>query len=97
MGENMREQILSKVRQIIEDAVDSYCGNGDAYLDWDMTGLTEYLEKLCVRAGFIEAHMEEIKKLDKSALKELLTREANDFYAQREASIAEIGLDMREL
>ena len=97
MGENMREQILGMVRQIIEDAVDSYCGNGDAYLDWDMTGLTEYLEKLCVRAGFIEAHMEEIKKLDKSALKELLTREANDFYAQREANIAEIGLDMREL
>ena len=97
MGEDMRKTVMSMVKQLIDDAVDMHTGNGDAYVDWDLAGLSEYLDKLCVRPGVIDAHMEEIKNFDKQALKDLLFEDAQAFYQEREALLGEHGIDMREV
>ena len=97
MGENMRETIMKMAGQLISDAVDMHTGNGDAYVDWDLTGLADYLEKICVRPGAIETHMEQIKNFDKQALKDMLTEDAQAFYQEREQLLSEHGIDMREV
>ena len=96
-GANMREEILKMVDRLIESAVGLYCGNGDVLMDWDIEGLTAYVERLCVRMGFIAAHEEQLKTITKEGLTELLKQEARDFYALREAEFEKIRLDMREL
>ena len=96
-GQEMREQIMKMVERLIESAVNLYCGNGDVFMDWDIEGLTAYLERLCVRVGFIAAHTEQIKEMTREALTELLKQEARDFYALREAEFEKIHIDPREL
>jgi len=96
-GQEMREQILKMVDRLLEAAVGLYCGNGDVFMDWDIEGLTAYVERLCVRVGFIAAHMDRIKSMTKEELTDLLKQEAKDFYALREAEFEKIHIDPREL
>ena len=96
-GQNMREEILKMVDRLLEAAVALYCGNGDVFMDWDIEGLTAYVERLCVRIGFIAAHVEKIKTMTKEELTDLLKQEARDFYALREAEFEKIHIDPREL
>ena len=67
-GQDMHETIVKMADKLIEEAVGSYCGNGDDYADWDMEGLTQYLERLCIRIGFFKAHEEPFKTIDKEDL-----------------------------
>ena len=96
-GRDMHETIVKMADKLIEAAVGSYCGNGDDYIDWDMAGLTAYLERLCVRVGFFAAHEETFKTIPKDGLIAALKQEARDFYAVREAEFDRIHLDTREL
>ncbi len=96
-GRDMHETIVKMADALIEEAVASYCGNGDVLMDWDIAGLTEYLERLCVRIGFMKAHEERLKTITKEELTALLKQEARDFYRLREESFAAMKLDTREL
>ena len=96
-GRDMHETIVKMADKLIEEAVATYCGNGDEYADWDMEGLTQYLERLCIRIGFFKAHEEAFKKVDKEELIAKLKQEARDFYALREKGFELIHIDPREL
>ena len=96
-GRDMHETIVKMADKLIEEAVATYCGNGDEYADWDMEGLTQYLERLCIRIGFFKAHEEAFKTVDKEELIAKLKREARDFYALREKGFELIHIDPREL
>ena len=96
-GRDMHETIVKMADMLIEEAVASYCGNGDVYMDWDIAGLTEYMERLCVRHGFFAAHEERLKTISKEDLTALLKQEAKDFYALREQGFAQLRIDVREL
>ena len=96
-GRDMHETIVKMADKLIEEAVATYCGNGDEYADWDMEGLTQYLERLCIRIGFFKAHEEAFKTVDKEALIAKLKQEARDFYALREKGFELIHIDPREL
>ena len=96
-GRDMHETIVKMADKLIEEAVATYCGNGDEYADWDMEGLTQYLERLCTRIGFFKAHEEAFKKVDKEELIAKLKQEARDFYALREKGFELIHIDPREL
>ena len=96
-GRDMHETIVKMADALIDEAVGTYCGNGDVYMDWDIPGLTEYLEKLCIRQGFFAAKDEELKNISKENLVSLLKQEARDFYALREEGLTKIGIDVREL
>ena len=96
-GRDMHETIVKMADTLIEEAVATYCGNGDEYADWDMEGLTQYLERLCIRIGFFKAHEEAFKTVDKEELIAKLKQEARDFYALREKGFELIHIDPREL
>ena len=96
-GRDMHETIVKMADKLIEEAVATYCGNGDEYADWDMEGLTQYLERLCIRIGFFKAHEEAFKTVDKEELTAKLKQEARDFYALREKGFELIHIDSREL
>ena len=96
-GRDMHETIVKMTDKLIEEAVATYCGNGDEYADWDMEGLTQYLERLCIRIGFFKAHEEAFKTVDKEELIAKLKQEARDFYALREKGFELIHIDPREL
>ena len=96
-GRDMHETIVKMADKLIEEAVATYCGNGDEYADWDMEGLTQYLERLCIRIGFFKAHEEAFKTVNKEELIAKLKQEARDFYALREKGFELIHIDPREL
>ena len=96
-GRDMHETIVKMADKLIEEAVATYCGNGDEYADWDMEGLMQYLERLCIRIGFFKAHEEAFKTVDKEELIAKLKQEARDFYALREKGFELIHIDPREL
>ena len=96
-GRDMHETIVKMADKLIEEAVATYCGNGDEYADWDMEGLTQYLERLCIRIGFFKAHEEAFETVDKEELIAKLKQEARDFYALREKGFELIHIDPREL
>ena len=96
-GQDMHETIVKMADKLIEEAVGSYCGNGDDYADWDMEGLAQYMERLCIRIGFFKAHEEPFKTIDKEDLIAKLKQEARDFYALREKGFELIHIDTREL
>ena len=96
-GRDMHETIVKMADKLIEEAVATYCGNGDEYADWDMEGLTQYLERLCIRIGFFKAHEEAFMTVEKEELIAKLKQEARDFYALREKGFELIHIDPREL
>ena len=96
-GRDMHETIVKMADKLIEEAVATYCGNGDDYTDWDLVGLTQYLERLCIRIGFFKAHEEPFKTIDKDELIAKLKQEARDFYALREKGFELLHIDTREL
>ena len=96
-GRDMHETIVKMADKLIEEAVATYCGNGDDYTDWDLPGLTQYLERLCIRIGFFKAHEEPFKTIDKDELIAKLKQEARDFYALREKGFELLHIDTREL
>ena len=96
-GRDMHDTIVTMADHLIEDAVALYCGNGDVLMDWDIDGLTAYVERLCVRMGFLKAHEEKLRTIDKDELTAMLKQEARDFYALRETGFEALKLDAREI
>ncbi|MDL2317637.1 preprotein translocase subunit SecA [Eubacteriales bacterium OttesenSCG-928-A19] len=93
-GEDMRAQIQGMINTLIEDAVTLHTGNGDNSADWDLEGLSGYLEKYCIPQGWFEAEAGAYATRD--ALKEGLLEASRVFYADREKELSEGGVDMRE-
>ena len=96
MGENVRSNIIGMAGKLIDAAMDRWC-NAENAAEWELTELTKYLENLCVHPGTIARLQEEGKTQDRAAFIEGLKQDAQSCYEEREAGIAEIGFDMREL
>lgn len=94
-GENMREPLLGMADKLIEEAVQRFCAGETR--DWEIAGLTDYLERLCIPAGTMKANADAVEGFDKEGLSTLLKKAARAFYEQREEEITKIGIDMREL
>ncbi len=95
-GENMHDVIVTMSDALVDDAVKRFCV-GDGQKDWDINGLAEYIERLNVPAGTIQANRDAIKSFNKDDITVFLKKQAAVFYAQREEQIKGIGIDMREL
>ena len=96
-GCDMQQTIAGMAEKLIDEAIALYCGNGDDTLDWDMEGLKNYMERLCVRTGFFAAHEDAMNHIQKDDLTDMLKQEARDFYALRLADFERIHIDAREL
>ena len=94
MGENVRGNIVGMAGKLIDAALDRHC-NAESAAEWDVAEVTRYLENLCVHPGTVARLVE--SGANRAALAEGLKADAEALYAEREAAIAEIGFDMREL
>ncbi|MCI5565980.1 MAG: preprotein translocase subunit SecA [Clostridiales bacterium] len=95
-GESMREVIAGMAASLIDEACSRHL-TGETSKEWDLNGLREYVERLCVPAGTIEANRDAILSFKKEEVAEFLKKTAARFYEAREAHFAEMGIDMREL
>ena len=95
-GENMRDVIVDMVNNLIDDACARFL-TGDGPQDWDLNGLRDYVERLCVPVGTLDANRDNLQSFKKEDAAEFLKKAASRFYEDREKQIAEIGIDMREL
>ena len=95
-GENMHDKIMQMRDTLITEAVDRHVGDEGNRDTWDVTGLAEYLEKLCIDKGGTQKVYEGLsERLKKDFVKGLCER-ADRIYALREKMWTEAKLDMRE-
>jgi len=89
------EELRAMTDKLIEEAFARYCA-GDPK-DWDIPGLGEYMERMCLPAGTFALNQSAMKNFDASGMISLLKKEAENFYARREDDIVKLSIDMREL
>ncbi len=95
-GEDMHQRVMQMRDTLITEAVNRHVGDEGNPDSWDITGLSEYLEKLCVDREGVRQAYEGLKEHLKKDLVQALCARADLIYAQREKMWAEANLDMRE-
>ena len=96
-GGDMKKRIEDMRDTIIDEAVKSYISKDALPSEWDIKGLADYLERICVLRGDTQKAYEELKDRSPENLKNALTDLSKQFYARREEEIARAGFDMREV
>ncbi len=94
-GANMRDYIQKLIKDLIHSVVARHC-TGESAMDWDIESVTDYLEKLCLKKGTIAAHRQEMDDWEAEEFKAFLEKQAEEFYVERETTLSEMGIDMRE-
>ncbi len=94
-GANMRDYIQKLAADLIHSVVLRHCTGEDAS-DWDLESVTDYLEKLCIKKGTIQAHRKEMEDWDAKEFEAFLVKQAEEFYGERESMLSSMGIDMRE-
>lgn len=94
-GDDMQSAIAGMGEKLIEESVSRFCAGENK--DWDLAGLGDYLERLCVPHGTFKANEEVMRSFDRDGLVEFLNKESRRFYEVREEQIKGLGIDMREL
>ncbi len=95
-GENMHDKIMQMRDTLITEAVDRHVGDEGNKDSWDVSGLAEYLEKLCIDKGGTQKVYEGLRERLKADLVKGLSERADRIYALREQMWTEAKLDMRE-
>lgn len=92
-GDDMRSNLESMIKLLIEDTVDSFCADGVSTNQWEIEGLQNYLSNIFLPKEIWKNI--DISNLNKIQLKERLIEIAFSMYDDKEK---EIGSDqMREL
>ena len=95
-GENMHDRIMQMRDALITEAVDRHVGDEGNRDTWDIVGLAEYLEKLCIDKGGTQKVYEGLSERLKKDFVQGLCARADRIYALREKMWTEANLDMRE-
>ena len=95
-GENMHDKIMQMRDTLITEAVDRHVGDEGNRDTWDIAGLAEYLEKLCIDKGGTQKVFEGLSERLKMDFVKGLCERADRIYALREKMWTEANLDMRE-
>ena len=96
LGSDVRQTIIDMVHKLIDATAERNLG-GDDPTQWSVDDAAAYLERLCLRPGTFARYADKIKTMeDGSELLPLLYQEAEDFYAEREKLLTDMGIDMRE-
>jgi preprotein translocase subunit SecA len=66
-------------------------------MDWDVKGLGEYLEHVCLKPGQVQQAFDELTETTRDAMIDALVKMAREFYTEREEYVREAGADMREI
>ena len=95
-GEDMRSVIQGMKNTLMEEAVKRFL-TGETAKEWDLNGLKEYAERMCIPVGLMDANMENLRSYKQEEVTEFLKKSADRFYEEREAQFAQVGIDVREL
>ena len=95
-GENMHDKIMQMRHTLIAEAVDRHVADEGDTDTWDIAGLSEYLEKLCIDKGGVKVVFDALADRTKAGLVAAIEERADRIYAQREQMWADARLDMRE-
>ena len=95
-GADMHSKIIEMRDSLIDEALARHLGDDAEAAHWDLNGLSEYLEKLCLDRGGVRVVYEGLSEKTKAAFREALIARADKIYALREKMWAEANLDMRE-
>ena len=92
----MQGVVVTMREALIDEACTRYLA-GEKNSEWDLKGLADYLERLCVPHGCIEANKDSFQGFKKEEAADFLKKAAERFYEEREQQITELGIDMRKL
>ena len=96
-GGDMKQRICDMRDTILETAVNSHVSADAIPEEWDLKGLGEYLERICLKKGDVQAAYDSLSDRTRDNLLSALTQRSAAFYAERERAITEAGFDMREV
>ena len=96
-GGDMRKRIADMRDTVLEEAVSAHIHNDAQPSDWDLKGLAEYLERICLKKGDVQKAYDGLSVCTKQNLTDSLKKLSDEMYAQREQLIADAGFDMREV
>ena len=89
-GENLKEHIIKMIAESVEDTVNEYCGFSEYPDDWNLKGLTDYVNRVYTTPenplSFTE---DEFERLTKDRLKNIITDMANEKYKKKEEELGE--------
>ena len=94
-GENLRDSIMSMIKEFIDRTVESCIGEVQYAEDWDMKELNEQINAV-IPMGFVNIKEENVKSMTKDKLKEVLEKLAVKLYELKEQEIGDEE-KMREL
>ena len=95
-GGDMHDKIMDMRHTLITEAVDRHVADEGDRDTWDITGLSEYLEKLCIDKGGVRIVYDALSDKTKAGLVAAIEERADRIYQQKEKMWAEANLDMRE-
>lgn len=95
-GENMHEVILKMIKDDIGAAVDQVCSSESTPEEWNQVELDDMIRNIVPFAEPVTLTDEEIRKADIKELKERLTGEALELYAEKEKEVNDPD-QMREI
>ena len=95
-GDDIMSHILGLRESLIGEAVDHLAANEQDETTWDIPGIAEYLERICLKTGDVKAVFDSLQRYDRDSFKAALIERSAAFYQEREKTISEAGIDMRE-
>ncbi len=92
-GEDLRDSIYQMIDEIVDGAMETYA-NAQYPDDWNMTGLTNYIEDMFFTRGVLDFATRDFNKIDARTVSEEIKEKAHEAYKAQEALFGE---DMREV
>lgn len=82
-GENIRDYILTMIKNIIDAVVNAHTGDEKQREEWDLKGLIRYLENIYLPKGLVK--VEELEGMSKDKMAEMLSDISHKLYEKKEA------------
>ncbi len=96
-GVDVHDNILQMIDSIVNDSCKLQIADHADPVDWDIKGLGEYLEHVCLKPGQVQQAFEQLTEMTRDAMATKLIEMARAFYAEREQYVKDTGADMREI
>ena len=96
-GVDIHENIMQMIDVVIRDSCTLQIADKADPMDWDINGLGEYLEHVCLKPGQVQQAFDALTETTRDAMIDALVKMAREFYAEREEYVREAGADMREI
>ena len=88
-GESLKESFINMINSFVDNIIDSYTGSAQFIDDWNMTGMSEYVESIFAPKGILNFTREEREDMTKEKLREILLDAAIKKYEEKEAEFGE--------